>query len=93
MKKSLIAFTLISIFFIINSCRTVPITGREQLNIIPALQMMSMSYQQYSQFLSENKLSKNKKQTAMIKRVGAKIQKAVEQYFKQNKIENHLKGY
>ena len=52
-----------------------------------------MSYQQYDQFLIEQKLSKDKKKTTMVKRVGAKIQKAVEQYFKQNNLSKHLNGY
>jgi predicted Zn-dependent protease len=54
---------------------------------------MSTSYTQYDTFLKENNLSSNKKQTQMIKTVGLKIQKAVEQYFKQNNMSEHLQGY
>ncbi|MBL1213775.1 MAG: M48 family metallopeptidase [Ignavibacteriae bacterium] len=82
-------------FSIINfqSCSTVPVTGRSQLNVIPSSELMSMSFQQYDQFLKENKLSTNRKQSAMIKRVGDKISKAVEQYFAQNNMSDELKGY
>lgn len=89
--SKIISLIFLLIFTI--SCNTVPVTGRQQLSIIPASQMMSMSYTQYDQFLVENKLSSNKAQTRMIKRVGAKIQKAVEQYFKQENLSKHLKGY
>ena len=82
-------------FSIINfqSCSTVPVTGRSQLNVIPSSELMSMSFQQYDQFLKENKLSTNTKQSAMIKIVGEKISKAVEQYFAQNNMSDELNGY
>ncbi|MBN1481758.1 M48 family peptidase [candidate division KSB1 bacterium] len=79
--------------FFIASCSTVPLTGRKQLNLIPSSEMMSMSYQQYDQFLSENKKSTNQEQVAMVQRCGARIQKAVEQYFAQNNMSDHLQGY
>jgi predicted Zn-dependent protease len=81
------------IFLFITSCSTVPLTGRKQLNIIPANTIMSMSYQQYDDFLKQNKVSANKKNTAMVKRVGKKIQGAVENYFAQKKLSAELKGY
>ena len=84
---------LVAIILTINSCSTVPITGREQLSLIPSSQMMSASYAQYDTFLKSSKLSNNKSQTQMIKTVGKKIQKAVEQYFKQNNLSEHLEGY
>jgi predicted Zn-dependent protease len=78
---------------IIQSCSTVPVTGRKQLNIIPSSEMLSMSFSQYDQFLKENKLSNNAQQTAMIKKVGSKISSAVEQYFAQNNMADELNGY
>jgi len=85
-------FLLISILFL-SSCSTVPVTGRQQLNLISDSEMMAMSYQQYGQFLSENKKSSNQQQTDMVKRCGLRIQKAVEQYFAQNNMSEHLNGY
>jgi len=55
--------------------------------------MLSMSLQQYDQFLKEHKLSNNKEQTQMVKQVGARIQKAVEQYFAQAGMSEQLKNY
>lgn len=77
----------------LTSCSTVPVTGRSQLNMIPGSSMLSMSYQQYDQFLKENKLSSNKEQTQMVKRVGARIQKAVERYFETSGLSGHLANY
>lgn len=74
-------------------CSTVPITGRSQLSLIPASEMNAMSFQQYDQFLQENKLSSSKSDIDMVKRVGVNIQSAVETYFKQNNLSKELAGY
>jgi predicted Zn-dependent protease len=78
---------------VLSACSSVPVTGRKQLNIIPSSQMMSMSYQQYDEFLKSNKLSTNAQQTQMIKTVGAKIKTAVETYFRQQNMSSELDGY
>ena len=75
------------------SCSTVPITGRRQLDIIPDNQMMSMSYQQYDQFMEEHKLSDDRQKAEMVKRVGRRIQNAVEDYFSERGMEDRLKDY
>jgi predicted Zn-dependent protease len=93
MKKLKILVPIILLVFMVYYCSTVPITGRSQLNLIPASEMNSMSFQQYSDFLKTNKLSANKKDDEMIKRVGQKIQKAVETYFAQNNLSKELEGY
>ena len=75
------------------SCSTVPLTGRSQLNMIPSSEMLTMSFQQYDQFLKENKVSTNKANTDMVKRIGGNIQNAVERYMKQNNLSDRLNGY
>jgi len=80
-----------SIFLL--SCATVPITGRKQLSVIPSSTMSSMSLQQYDEFLNSHKLSTDQKQTQMVKSVGAKIQKAVEEYFTENNMSQELENY
>ncbi|MCP5063490.1 MAG: M48 family metallopeptidase [Ignavibacteriae bacterium] len=93
MKIKTSFISLVFLFLFVVSCSTVPVTGRKQLSLIPASQMMTTSFQQYDQFLKENPPSKDQKQTAMIKNVGRKIQKSVEKYFKQKNMSSHLKGY
>jgi predicted Zn-dependent protease len=80
------AFTLVG-------CSTVPLTNRSQLNMIPASEMQAMSYQQYGEFLKENKLSQNHSHTQMVKRVGGKIQGAVTKYLNDNNFGDLLNGY
>ena len=79
--------------FFLASCSTVPVTGRKQLSLVPASQMLSMSTQQYSEFLKENKLSTNQQETALVKKVGNRIQRAVERYFSEKGISGQLSGY
>ncbi len=75
------------------SCSSVPITGRKQLSLVPESEMQSMSYQQYDQFLHENKLSRDAEATAMVKRVGVRIQHAVESYMNSHDMKDQLAGY
>lgn len=91
MKSLVINAVLVSVFIV--SCSTVPITGRKQLSLIPGSTMLSMSFQQYDDFLHSNTLSTNQQQTALVKRVGTNIQKAVEQYFAQKGMSDQLSGY
>jgi predicted Zn-dependent protease len=90
-KIYVIIFLIISFF--LTSCSTVPITGRKQLSIIPSSTMLSMSFQQYDEFLKNNKLSNDQDKTQMVKTIGKKIQKAVEEYFAENNMSYELKGY
>ncbi len=79
--------------FCLTACSTVPITGRSQLNLIPGSSMLSMSLQQYDQFLKEHKVSTNKEQTQMVKRVGLRVQNAVERYFESSGLKDQLNNY
>jgi len=75
------------------SCSTVAITGRKQLNIISNAEMLSMSFQQYNEFMQANKISADANNSNMVKRVGANVQYAVQKYFAENNMANRLNGY
>jgi len=84
---------LVSVSILVAACATVPLTGRRQLSLIPDSEMNTLSFQQYDQVLAESKLSTDARQTAMIKRVGERIQKSVEDYLTQNGQLSHIDGY
>ena len=90
-KTALVA--ALAALLLIAACATVPITGRRQLSIIPDSQMNTMSFQQYDQVMAESQLSQDAEATAMVKRVGRRIQGGVEKYFRQEGLINHLNGY
>ncbi|MBM3318242.1 MAG: M48 family metallopeptidase [Candidatus Eisenbacteria bacterium] len=75
------------------SCATVPITGRRQLNLIPAPSLYALSFDQYQQFLAGQRESTNPEQTAMVRRVGTRIQQAVERFFAEQGQAARLRGY
>jgi len=79
--------------FIGISCSTVAITGRKQLNIIPDTEMLSMSFQQYDEFIRTNKISADVNNTNMVKRIGFNVQNAVQRYFAENNMADRLNGY
>jgi predicted Zn-dependent protease len=87
------AAALLLLGALVLSCSNVPLTGRRQLNIIPGGTMLSMSSQQYTEFLKTNKPTTNQAQTQQVQKVGKRIQAAVEQYFRQNNLSEKLNGY
>jgi len=74
-------------------CSTVPITGRSQLSLISSSEINALSFQQYDEFLKQNNLSRDVQNTNMVKRVGLKIKKSVENYFAQHNLSEELNGY
>ena len=61
--------------------------------MIPSSEMLTMSFQQYDQFLKENKLSTNQAEVNMVKQTGGKIQQAVDRYMADNNLSSRLNGY
>jgi predicted Zn-dependent protease len=83
---------VLSVVFL-QGCQTNPVTGRKSLSLVPASEMQSMSYSEYGTFLKSHTLSTNAEQTAMVTRVGTRIQKAVENYMAQNGKSSELAGF
>jgi predicted Zn-dependent protease len=77
----------------IQSCSTVPLTGRKQLSLLPESEMLSMGLTNYSAFLKENTVSTDKANTALVNKVGANISKAVIKYMADNNMQSRLDGY
>ena len=74
-------------------CATVPVTGRKQLNLVSNQELIPLSFQNYKSVLADGKLSSNKKDTELIKRVGSRIEAAVEEYMRENGIAGQLNGF
>lgn len=91
MYKKITAFAIAAVMMV--ACTTVPITGRRQLSLVSDAEMQQQSYAAYDQFLSEHKLSRDAQATAMVKRVGQRIQRAVEQYMAANNMQQELAGF
>jgi predicted Zn-dependent protease len=88
-KVALLTITL----SILCGCATVPVTGRKQLSLVSSDEINAMSAQQYKEVIAKGPLSTNKEQTDMIKRVGARIEKGVEQYMASKGASDQLAGF
>ncbi len=72
---------------------TVPITGRKQNILVSDEQVLSLSNQQYQEYMKAAKVSTNATNTAMVKRVGQKLANAVVSYLQQNGLANEASQY
>ena len=86
---SMVAALLVSC----GTTKTVPITGRQQSLMVSDDQVLSLSFQEYSDYMKTAKASTNSTNTALVKRVGQNIAKAVETYLTQNGMAEDVKTY
>jgi len=87
MKKIILLST---VAILISACSSVVLTGRKQLILVSDAEVLSMSATAYKQLIDSVPISKNTVQTALIKKVGANISKAVENYLTANKLESEI---
>ena len=81
---------------ILTSCgtsSTVPITGRKQNLIVSDEQVLSLSNQQYQEYMKTAKKSTNAANTAMVQRVGQRLANAVVSYLNANGLGNEVSQY
>jgi predicted Zn-dependent protease len=72
---------------------TVPITGRKRTLMVSDEQVLSLSNQQYQQYMQSAKPSTNAANTAMVKRVGQNLANAVVSYLNANGLGNEVSQY
>ena len=90
LKKAIIFSALVSILY---ACATVAVTDRKQLSLVSNSEIIPLASQQYQQVLKEGPISTNKEQTALVKKVGQNIQKAVEKYLADKGASSELNGF
>ena len=73
--------------------KTVPITGRQQSLMVSDGDVLSLSTQQYQEFMKTAKLSTNAANTAMVKRVGQNLATAVTNYLNANGMGADVKNF
>ncbi len=93
LRQNLVKAGFLSLIILVQACSTVPLVGRKQVSLLPESNMVEMSLTSYSQFLKENKLSANKEQTDVVKRVGARMSVAVEKYLKENGFQDRVADF
>lgn len=94
--RKLLLLPLLAITMLVSSCgttSTVPVTGRKHSLLVDDAQVLSLSTQQYSEFMKKAPLSKNANNSALVKRVGQKLATAVETYLTNNGFAAEVKNF
>ncbi|MBL7744339.1 MAG: M48 family metallopeptidase [Chitinophagaceae bacterium] len=93
MIRTLTSFFLFAALLI--ACSKNPLTGKNQLTLLPESELQSMATTEYQQFLSTNKVvaTTSNKDAEMVRRVGQRITKAVENYYAEKGMSDKLAGY
>ncbi|RNL69142.1 M48 family peptidase [Sinomicrobium pectinilyticum] len=90
MRKIWLSFFLL--FFVL-SCKTNPFTGKSTLNFHSNSSIFPMAFQQYDEFLKENKVVTGTADAQTVKKVGQRIANAAERWLNANGYEGYLKDY
>ena len=94
--KNVKLLLLVVLTAILASCGTtsqVPVTGRKQRLVVSDEEVMSLSNQEYQNYMKSAKLSTNATKTAMVKRCGQRLASAVETYLRNNGLANEVANY
>ena len=91
--RSLLLVALAMLTVACGTTNTVPITGRKTRLLVDDAQVLSLSSQQYQDYMKGAQLSTNTANTAMVKRVGQRLATAVETYLKDNGYASELQNY
>ena len=93
LKFMLLAVVTALVFASCGTTRTVPITGRKQNLLVSDEQVLSLSNQEYSNFMKSANVSTDAANTAMVKRVGQNLATAVQNYLVNNGLQSEIKNF
>lgn len=93
MVQKIISFFILSAFLI--ACSKNALTGKKQLTLLPESELQTMATGEYQKFLSTNKVVgiTNNRDAEMVRRVGQRITKAVNEYYAAKGMTNNLTGF
>lgn len=86
-------FIAFAILVLVVSCAKNPFTGKSTMALVPNSQIFPSAFQQYNQFLSENKVIKGTTDAKRIETIGTKIKTASERWLTANGQADYLEGY
>ena len=92
MKLKIKILAVLSIILVM-SCAKNPFTGKSTLALVSNSEILPSAFQQYSQFLSENKVVTGTTDAKRVENVGMKIKTAAERWLNANGHSNYLEGY
>jgi predicted Zn-dependent protease len=85
---------LLPLALVTGSCHKNAVTGKSAFTMVPEKELMGMSESEYDKVLAQAPvLPDSDPRTQMVKRCGARIQKAVESYHAEKKASKDLEGF
>jgi predicted Zn-dependent protease len=75
------------------TCVSNPLTGKSTMALVSDSELFPMSFQQYAEFIAENKVITGTPQAQMVERVGTRIREAAEKWFASEGRSDYLKNY
>lgn len=95
MRKMRFLFAVVAAVLLVScgTTSTVPIVGRKQHLLVSDEQVLSLSNQQYQQYMKTAKASTDASNTAMVKRVGQRLATAVVKYLNDNGLSSEASSY
>jgi len=89
--RSLAALLLLAA--LVPGCATVPITGRSQLDLVPAQQLTALAADSYAELLGEARLSQDEKWTGVVEGIGARIASSAEAFLIDHGLQSQIRYY
>jgi predicted Zn-dependent protease len=93
MKKRVCFLATLLLIILLDSCATNPFTGKKTMALVPDSQIFPSAFQQYGQFLSENKVLTGTKDAQRVENVANKIKVAAERWLTANGQATYLANY
>lgn len=91
--KRIFFYGLIIFFLMVLGCATNPMTGERNLAMVSNSTIFPTAFQQYNEFLTQNKVVKGTAQARQVENVGLKIKQAAEKWYGANNQSDYLKDY
>ncbi|MFN4198878.1 MAG: M48 family peptidase, partial [Flavobacterium sp.] len=91
--KRLSLFSITSLLIIAMGCATNPLTGKKTLAFVDNSSIFPTAFQQYNQFLSENKVITNTPEARLVEKVGTNIKNAAQKWLTSVGQPDYLKDY
>ena len=92
MKK--IILSIVCVLVLVAACHKNVVTGKQSLSLVPESELIGMSLTEYNKFLNEHPpLPATDERVVMVRRCGARIQKAVEQFYASKNASEDLKNF
>lgn len=73
-------------------CSDVPLTDRNQLNLVPESELRELSAKEYRDFMQQHRVSDQEQWVAMVERVGRRISAAADEFLRQSEDAERLEG-